>query len=78
VLTSPKTPTVTYVIVRSGPAELGRWITERRNVADDFRRIFGEEPDPPGAVSLSIDSNDTHTAAEAVFGAIAFVRPGPE
>ena len=76
ILPSQKTSTVTYVIVRSGPAELGRWLTERRNVAEDYRRIFGEEPDQPGAVSLSIDSNDTHSSAEALFGAIAFVRPG--
>jgi hypothetical protein len=77
ILPSQKTSTVTYVIVRSGPAELGRWLTERRNVAEDYRRIFGEEPDRPGAVSLSIDSNDTHSSAEALFGALSFVRAGP-
>jgi hypothetical protein len=72
---SEKTGTVTYVIVRSGPAELGRWVTERRNVRDDYRRIYGEEPDSPGAVSLSIDSNDTRSSAEAHVGPILFRRP---
>jgi hypothetical protein len=72
---SEKTSTVTYVVIRSGPAELGRWLTERRNVRDDFKRIYGEEPDGPGAVSLAIDSNDTHSVAEAFIGSITFRRP---
>src|SRR5581483_10766109 len=58
---SGKTGTGTYVVVRSGEADLGRWLTEQRNVREDYRRIFGEEPDRPAAVSLSIDSNDTHS-----------------
>jgi hypothetical protein len=72
---SEKTGTVTYVIVRSGPAELGRWLTERRNVRDDFKRIYGEEPDGPGALSLSVDSNDTRSSAESFIGPILFRRP---
>ena len=47
-------------------------MTERRNVLEDYRRIFGEEPDAPGAIALAIDTNDTHTTAEAVVGAIRF------
>ena len=69
---SRKTGTVTFVVVRSGTAEAATWITERRNVAEDYRRIYGEEPDDAGAVALSIDTNDTRSSAEAIFGAIAF------
>jgi hypothetical protein len=69
---SEKAGTVTYVIVRSGPDELGKWLTERRNIREDFKKIYGEEPENPDAVSLSIDSNDTHTTAESYFGSIAF------
>jgi hypothetical protein len=72
---SEKTGTVTYIVVRSGTAELGKWITERRNVREDFKKIYGDEPDNPGAVSLSIDSNDTHTSSEAFFGPVLFTRP---
>jgi hypothetical protein len=72
---SGKTPTVTYVVVRSGPTALGQWLTERRNVADDYRRIFGEEPDDPGAVAISIDSNDTRSVAESFMGSIRFTAP---
>jgi hypothetical protein len=72
---SEKTGTVTYVVLRAGGAELGKWVTERRNVAEDFRKIYGEDPEPPGAVSISIDSNDTNSAAESFMGAILFKKP---
>jgi hypothetical protein len=72
---SEKTGTVTYVVIRSGAAELGRWMTERRNVAEDFRKIYGEEPEAPAAVSISIDSNDTSSVAESFMGTILFKKP---
>ena len=72
---SEKTGTVTYVVVRSGSSEAGKWLTERRNVREDFRKIYGEEPDGPGGVSVSIDSNDTNSYSESFVGPIAFRRP---
>ena len=72
---SQKTATVTYVVLRSGADELGKWITERRNVVEDFRRIYGEAPDNPSALSLAIDSDDTHSSAESFIGATVFTRP---
>ena len=72
---SEKTGTVTYVVVRSGEAQLGQWVTERRNVREDFKKIYGAEPDKPAAISLSIDSNDTHSASESFIGPLLFRRP---
>ena len=73
---SRKTSLVTFFILRSGPGELGRWMVERRNVREDYVRAFGEEPPSPGVVAISIDTNDTHSTAEAVIGRIAFIRDG--
>lgn len=72
IVKSTKTPTVTFVVARSGAAGLGRWTDERHDVVADYRRIFGEAPEAPGAIALSIDTNDTRTSAEARFGRIAF------
>ncbi len=72
---SEKTRTVTYVIVRSGTAGLGSWHTERRNVHDDFKKIYHEEPDNPDAVSIAIDSNDTGSSSESFVGPLVFKRP---
>jgi hypothetical protein len=76
VFKSEKTGLVTYVVVRSGPADLGTWQTESRNVLEDYKRIYGETPgEEVGAVSISIDSNDTRSAAESYFGEILFRKP---
>jgi Protein of unknown function (DUF3047) len=73
---SQKVGTVTFVVVRSGEAEVGRWLTETRNVYDDYKRIYGEEPaEPVGAVSISINSQNTHSRAESFFGEILFRKP---
>ena len=71
---SEKTGTVTYVVVHSGPADLSKWVTEKRNVVEDFRKIYGEAPDEPSVLSLSIDSNDTNTSSEAMYGPIVFKK----
>jgi len=75
IVKSEKTSTVTYVVMRSGPADLGKWITERRNVAEDFKKVYDDDADSPGAVSIAIDSNDTKSTAESFVGAIFFKKP---
>ena len=39
---------------------------------EDYRRIYAEEPDNPGVLALSIDTNATHSIAESVVGPLAF------
>lgn len=76
VFKSEKTGTVTYVVVRSGPAELNQWFTERRNVLEDYKKIYGENPaEQVGVISVLIDSNDTRSSAEAFVGGILFRKP---
>jgi DUF3047 family protein len=76
VFKSEKTGTVTYVVVRSGSADLGKWLTERRNVLEDFKKIYGENPsEDVGVISILIDSNDTGSSAESFVGEIQFRKP---
>lgn len=75
IVKSEKTSTVTYVVMRSGTAEAGKWITERRNVVEDYQKIYGAQPDNPGYISVAIDSDDTVSSAESFFGAIRFLSP---
>ena len=73
---SQKTGLVTYVVVRSGTADLNKWLTESRNVLEDFKKIYGEAPgEDAGAISLGVDSNDTNSTAESSFGNIFFRKP---
>ena len=73
VVKSAKTSLVAFVVARSGARGLGEWSVERHDVAADYRRIYGEPAPKPGAVALSIDTNDTRASAAARFGRIAFV-----
>ena len=75
---SQKTGAVTFFVVRSGPGDLNRWLTERRNVYEDYRKVFGENPENPQAVVVSIDTNDTHSGAEAFIGRIVFTSGSGE
>ena len=70
VVPSRKTSTVSFIVVRRGESELGQWLDERRHVADDHRRVFGEAATALPAVALSIDTNDTRSTAEAIIGRI--------
>ncbi|MGH7308504.1 MAG: DUF3047 domain-containing protein [Candidatus Rokuibacteriota bacterium] len=72
---SEKSGVVTYIVVRSGPGELGKWLTEQRDVRADFKKLYGEEPGAPGAISVASDSNDTGSETEAFVGAILFRTP---
>jgi hypothetical protein len=75
IVKSEKTSTVTYVVVRSGTADLGKWITERRNLVEDYKKIYGGQPDGLGYISIAIDSDDTVSSAESFFGKILFRKP---
>jgi hypothetical protein len=76
VFPSQKVSTIRYLVVRSGDADLGKWVTETRNVLNDFKRIFGEDPDESvGAVAISINSQNTNARSESFFGEILFRQP---
>ncbi len=71
---------VRFMVIESGPGNLGRWMYERRNVIRDFRKAFGREP--PGKVELIAvftDNDQTKEPVEAYYGAIRAysARPSP-
>jgi Protein of unknown function (DUF3047) len=75
-LTHPRAPNVRIVVLESGPDRLDTWLREQRNVAADYRALFGRQPPRAGKLALMIDSNDTRSEAEAWFGDLTFSRPG--
>jgi hypothetical protein len=76
IVKSQKTGLVTYVVMRSGGADIGKWVTETRNVCEDYKKIYGEEPEEKiEAVSIGIDSDDTRSRAEGYVGEILFRKP---
>jgi hypothetical protein len=61
------------IVLRSGSSEIGRWITETRDVLDDYRRLFGGEPPRIAGVAVMTDTDDTGERAVAWYDALAFL-----
>jgi len=63
------------VAVESGDGNAGRWIDEERDLVEDYRRAFGEDPPAIGAVAIMTDTDNTGGEADAWYGAIRFLPP---
>jgi hypothetical protein len=72
VYSSPHTDRVRHVVVESGEQRLDQWISVRRNVLEDYRRAFGEEPGDIVAVGIMTDYGDNGAPRRALYGDITF------
>jgi hypothetical protein len=59
------------VVMQSGAQGLGTWITERRNLIDDYKQAYGEEPEVIEGVRIQINSQHTQSRAESYWHSIA-------
>jgi hypothetical protein len=70
VLDNAYTARARIVVARSGAAEAGRWVTETRDLYEDFRRIIGGEPPRIVGIALMTDTDDTGERAVAYYDAL--------
>ncbi len=70
VIDNPYLPgTVRNIVVQSGARQAGKWVTERRNIVDDYVRAFGSPPlNGVHAVALFTDNDQTKEPVEAYYG----------
>jgi DUF3047 family protein len=66
------TSNVQMIAVKSGTEHLEQWLSEKRNVASDYRHLFGEEPRNINAVAIMTDTDNTSGQATAWYGDIWF------
>ena len=71
---NPFTDQVYMIVVESGTTKLNTWVTEERNVYEDYKRAFGEEPPPISGVAIMTDTDNTGESAEAYYGDILFKK----
>jgi Protein of unknown function (DUF3047) len=64
--------TVQVVVAESGPSRLGKWVSEKRNAYQDYKKLFGSEPPEVAGIRLQINSQHTGTTAESYFANVAF------
>jgi Protein of unknown function (DUF3047) len=72
VVRNPRTSRVQMVVASSGPAGVGAWQSLSRNVVEDFRRAFGEDPGKLTGVAVLTDTDNTGEKVEGWYGDISF------
>lgn len=77
VIPSRHTSRVRMIVADSGSGRLGAWQDEARNVYEDYRRAFGEEPPRIKSIAIMTDTDNTGEHAHALYGDIAFLRGYP-
>lgn len=60
------------IVVESGPSRVGMWVEEERNIYEDFKKAFGEEPPLINGVAIMSDTDNTKERAVAFYGDIEF------
>ncbi len=63
------------VAVESGEDNVDKWVTERRNVYEDYRFLFGGEPPDVDGIAIMTDTDDTGGSATAYYDDIRIEKP---
>jgi len=74
VVPNPYADQVKMIVVESGATGLNQWITEERNIYEDYRKAFGEEPPMISGVAIMTDTDNTGESATAFYGDIVFKK----
>jgi hypothetical protein len=77
VIPNPYTSRVRMIVAESGRDKLGDWQEETRNVYEDFKRAFGEEPGTITSIGIMTDTDNTGGNVHAYYGDIQFRRAPP-
>jgi len=72
VVANPRSGRVQMVVASSGAGGVGAWQTLSRNVADDYRKAFNEDPGKLTGVAVLTDTDNTLENVEAWYGDITF------
>jgi len=74
---NPFTERAMMIVVESGADKLNQWITEERDILEDYRKAFGEDPPLISGVAIMTDTDNTGESAVAYYGDISFKKKSP-
>ncbi len=69
---NPYTDFVRMIVVENGDSPVDAWRTGQRNVYEDYKRAFGEEPPMISGIAIMTDTDNTGESATAYYGDIVF------
>jgi len=65
---------VKMIVVESGPSNIGLWVDESRNIYEDYKKAFREDPPMINGVAIMSDTDNTKERATAYYGDIVFTK----
>ncbi len=69
---NPYSSNAMTVAVQSGNTNVGRWVSQKRHIAADYQRLFGEEKRVADGIALMTDTDNSGQSATAYYGNIFF------
>ena len=72
VLPNPYRARVIMIVVESGETKLNQWVSEERNIYEDYKKAFGQESPMISGVAIMTDTDNTGESAIAYYGDILF------
>ena len=75
---SPYSKNLQLIVVESGKNDGGKWVSERRDIYEDYLKAFGRKPKLNiGAIAFMTDADSTGTSAESFYDEIDIgYKPG--
>ncbi len=70
---NPFTEKAAMIAVRSGPADLGHWVVQERNLVEDFQSAFGRAIDEIAGYAVMTDGDNSGQRATSWFGEMRFL-----
>ncbi|MFH1868794.1 MAG: DUF3047 domain-containing protein [Candidatus Omnitrophota bacterium] len=67
IMSSPYLENIKIIVIESGWDNVGKWVSEERNVYEDFEKAFGRKPSKVGAIAIMTDTDNTSSTAEANY-----------
>jgi hypothetical protein len=71
---SAYTDRVRVIVLRNRGDAIGDWVSERRDIIDDYLRAFGGQPVPVSGLAIAADTDQTGERVTAWFGDISLGR----
>lgn len=71
VIDNGHTSRIKMIVAESGREKVGRWQDVKRNIYEDYKRAFGEEPGPITSIGIMTDTDNTGEMAHAWYGDIS-------
>lgn len=75
IVQNPHIDRIKLIVVEDGKSHLGQWHSYRRNVLEDYRRAFNEDPGDIVSVGVLTDSDNVKHVSQGWYGDITMRVP---